>query len=140
MLILDSNIGEHHRHDLEVIKRNSLTLLKQVNDLLDVARVEAGTQPTVLEFSRRKIVISIYSGKLQLRYNDTVDVSQLLRFTASHFDVIAVDRKIEFALHLPSESVVACLDEDKVQRVLLNLLSNAFKFTPVGRVVSEFGR
>lgn len=58
---------------------------------------------------------------------------QLVSCIASHFELIAAERKISFTLNLPgSGDVPARVDEDKVQRMLLNLLSNAFKFTPVG--------
>jgi signal transduction histidine kinase len=58
-----------------------------------------------------------------------VDLAQLIRLTAANFDGVAQERQISFTVETP-ESLLAQVDVQKVQRVLLNLLSNAFKFTP----------
>jgi hypothetical protein len=58
-----------------------------------------------------------------------LDLAALVRLTAGHFDVLAGERGIRFLVQAP-ETLQAQVDGDKVQRVLLNLLSNAFKFTP----------
>ncbi|HEV8246262.1 MAG TPA: HAMP domain-containing sensor histidine kinase, partial [Polyangiaceae bacterium] len=110
------NLAPDQRRDLEVVIRNARTLLKHVNDLLDVARIEA--------------------GRLELMYFDT-DVAELARGALSHFATVAEDRGIELALNLNgSEALSAEVDSDKIERVLLNLLSNAFKVTPKGGSIS----
>ena len=101
------------RPDLEIVMRNARTLLKHVNDLLDVSKLEAGG--VTLDHAE-------------------VDWARLLRVVASHFDVLAREREIAYTVDAP-ESVLGVCDADKVQRILLNLLSNAFKFTPAGGVV-----
>jgi PAS domain S-box-containing protein len=94
----------------QVIARNARMLLKHVNDLLDMSRLEA--------------------RKLKIELQDT-DVAALVRFLASHFTVLAADRQIEYAVDA-GEDCVAAVDPDKLQRVLMNLLGNAFKFVPPG--------
>src|SRR5206468_11884793 len=93
---------------LRVIRRNARTLIRHVNDLLDVARLDA--------------------GRLQPRYVD-VDVARLVREAAANFDAAAGPRSIVYAIATP-RALGAQLDPDKIVRVVLNLLSNAFKFTP----------
>ncbi len=102
------NLSHEQRHDLEVVIRNARTLLKHVNDLLDVARIEA--------------------GRLELSYFEA-DAADLARRAVAHFEAIARDHKIELSLDAPPELWVE-FDTDKIERVLLNLLSNAFKVTP----------
>ena len=63
-----------------------------------------------------------------------VDWGRLLRVVASHFDVLARERGIAYTVDAPGRMLGVC-DADKVQRILLNLLSNAFKFTPAGGAV-----
>ncbi|NEQ22273.1 MAG: response regulator, partial [Microcoleus sp. SIO2G3] len=109
-LLTTGGLHKEQRHDLEVVDRNARLLLKQVNDLLDVSKLEA--------------------GKMDINYVE-VDLAQLVRLTAANFDGLAPERQISFAIETP-ESVFAQVDAHKVQRVLLNLLSNAFKFTPQG--------
>ena len=94
----------------EVVARNARMLLKHVNDLLDMSRIEA-----------KKLTIDLV---------DT-DVASLLRFVASHFSVLADERRIQFGVDA-AEASVAAVDPEKLQRVLMNLVGNAFKFTPNG--------
>jgi signal transduction histidine kinase len=100
-------------HDLEVVERNALTMLRHVNDLLDLSKMEA--------------------GGLELNYQD-LDLAQLARFVASHFENLAAEHHIHFELDVPA-ILSAQADGEKLQRVLLNLLSNAFKFTPDGGTI-----
>ncbi len=63
-----------------------------------------------------------------------VDLARLARFVASHFEILAEERAIRFTVEAP-EAMPARVDPPKIQRVLLNLLSNAFKFAPDGGAV-----
>jgi PAS domain S-box-containing protein len=99
--------------DLEVIVRNARTLLRHVNDLLDMSKLEA--------------------GRMDVEYAD-VDLARLARFVAGHFEVLAQEKQFSWAVDVP-ETLPVQVDADKVQRILLNLLSNAFKFTPAGGLV-----
>lgn len=98
------------RQDLEGVERNARLLLKHVNDLLDVSKLE--------------------SGKMVADYAQ-VDLARLVRQTAAHFESPAQERQIAYTVETP-ESLPAQVDADKVQRILMNLLSNAFKFAPAG--------
>ncbi|MDP9348973.1 MAG: sensor histidine kinase, partial [Gemmatimonadota bacterium] len=98
------------RRDVEVVRRNASMLLKQVNDLLDLAKLDAGQM--TLAYAR-------------------VDLAELVRRTAGHFDALAPERQISFVVDAP-DRLDAEVDPEKMERVLLNLLSNAFKFTPEG--------
>jgi signal transduction histidine kinase len=105
-----AELTEDQRHDVEVATRNARTLLTHVNDLLDISKLEA--------------------GQMELRTTD-MDLAALLRFTAAHFETLAQERRIAFAVETPP-AAPAHADPEKLQRVFLNLLSNAFKFTPEG--------
>jgi PAS domain S-box-containing protein len=99
---------EQRQESARVISRNARILLKHVNDLLDLSKFEA--------------------GKLKLALQD-MDVASLIRFSASHFDVLAEERSIAFMVQAQQEAISA-IDPEKIQRVMMNLLSNAFKFVP----------
>lgn len=101
------------RRDLEIAERNALILLGQVNDLLDVAKLEA--------------------GKFDLNYAH-LDAAGFTRTLASNFDSLARERAITFRQVEP-RALQMEVDAAKLQRILLNLLSNAFKFTPPGGAV-----
>jgi PAS domain S-box-containing protein len=91
-----------------LIARNARMLLKHVNDLLDVSKLDA--------------------GKLKIERQET-DLSALTRVAVSNFQLLAEERNISILVETP-DNVVAAVDPEKVQRVLMNLLSNAFKFVP----------
>jgi PAS domain S-box-containing protein len=110
MLAEGDNLTEQQRRDLEVVRRNAAMLLKHVNDLLDLSKLDA--------------------GKMSARYAE-VDLARLVRTIASHFDALAPQRDLAWAVEAP-ERLVAEVDPDKIERIVLNLLSNAFKFTPPG--------
>lgn len=105
--------SQEQQHDLNLVDRNARLLLKQVNDLLDVSKLEA--------------------GKMVLHYTQ-VDLSQLVRLTAANFDGLAQEKNITLTIDAP-ESLSAQIDAAKVQRILLNLIANAFKFTPNGGII-----
>ncbi len=94
--------------DLLVVQRNARLLLRHVNDLLDIAKLEAGRM--LVSYAHR-------------------DLAALTRLVASHFESLADDRQIRLEVSAP-EALPAQVDDEKFERILINLLSNAFKFTP----------
>ncbi|MEN6585500.1 MAG: PAS domain S-box protein [Sulfuricella sp.] len=113
-LLAARNPGNGDRRDLEVVDRNARLLYRHVSDLLDVAKLEA--------------------GRMVVRYAE-IDLAHLVRFVASHFENLANDRHLHYTIHSP-DAFPAQLDAEKCQRTLINLLSNAFKFTPDGGEIS----
>lgn len=105
-----NNLTDLQRHDLAVIQRNATTLLKHVNDLLDLSKLDAGRH--TVEYAR-------------------VDLARQVRAGAAHFDALAPQRSLSYVITAP-DTLQAEVDPDKFDRILLNLLSNAFKFTPAG--------
>jgi signal transduction histidine kinase len=104
------DLTEEQHRDLDVVMRNARSLLKTVNDLLDVSKLEA--------------------GKLSPEYS-RVDLSKIVRLTCSLFEGSARERSVDYTVQVP-DAVLAEVDAEMIQRVLLNLLSNAFKFGAVG--------
>jgi signal transduction histidine kinase len=107
-LLASAELGDDHRRELRVVNRNARLLLKHVNDLLDVSQMEA--------------------GKLRLHYVEA-DLSRLVRLVAGYFESLAQEKQLSYRINVENY-VHAPIDTDKIERVLLNLLSNAFKFTP----------
>jgi signal transduction histidine kinase len=111
-------VADAARHDLETVERNAQALLKHVTDLLEVAKLDAGR----MEVERAP-----------------VDLAELVRRTGSLFDVVATERHVTLSVETPPSLALAG-DASKLERVLLNLLSNAMKFAPDdGRVRVRLG-
>jgi PAS domain S-box-containing protein len=109
-----SQLGERERFRLMTIKRNAQSLLHQVNDLLDLARIDAQQMPLAYVCA---------------------NVTALLRDVAASFAAAAEERSITLLIEGEGE-LYADVDRAKLARVLANLLSNAFKFTPAGGRIS----
>ncbi|NPC87233.1 HAMP domain-containing histidine kinase, partial [Pyxidicoccus fallax] len=101
-------LESRERKDLEVVRRNARVLLRHVNALLDVARLDA--------------------GQMRVSYAEE-DLARRVRLCAENFEGLVAERRLRYTLELPS-ALPAQVDGDKVERVVLNLLSNAMKFTP----------
>jgi len=109
-----ADLSEEQHRDLDVVMRNGRSLLKTVNDLLDVSKLEAGK------------LTPVYAR---------VDLSEIVRLICSLFDGIAKDADVDYSVEVP-HALIAQVDPEMIQRVLLNLLSNAFKFGAAGGVIS----
>jgi len=112
-LLQSDRLSPEHQIQLELVNRNARLLLKQVNDLLDVSKLEA--------------------NRMTATYTQ-VDLAHLVRLMAANFDGLAQEKQITFAMETPA-SLPAQVDVAKTQRICLNLLSNAFKFTPPGGTI-----
>lgn len=113
-LLQADNLTPQQHRQLKSVNQNAKALIKQVNDLLDISRFEA--------------------GGMQIHYAE-VDLAALFRMIASQFEIAAEQREIDYRVSAP-ESLVAQVDADMLERVLVNLLSNAFKFTPSGGTIT----
>ncbi|PYT15184.1 MAG: histidine kinase [Acidobacteria bacterium] len=112
-LLGENGLNEKQKREIEVVARNSRILLKHVDDLLTISKLEA--------------------AKVELDYQEC-DLTQLVRSAAAEFEIVAEERRIHISAECPP-SVPAQVDVEKIEAVLRNLISNAFKFTPDGGVV-----
>lgn len=110
LLLEAKESDERERFRLKTIKRNAQSLLQQVNDLLDLARIDAQQMPLAYVCA---------------------NVAALLRDVAASFAAAAEERSISLLTEGANE-LYADVDRAKFARILANLLSNAFKFTPAG--------
>jgi signal transduction histidine kinase len=110
LVALDESMTPAERREAALaVARHSRLLQKHLSDLLELSRLEA--------------------GELKVKPRDT-DLAALVRSIASHFDGLAAERGVSFVLDV--EDCRAAVDPEKLQRVVMDLLSNAFKFTPAG--------
>src|SRR5688572_14816689 len=100
--------------EVEMMGRNANRLLRLVNQLLDLAKLEVGL--TKLE-------------------NRTINVAKFISEIAHTFVHLAEAKEITFKIDVQERELVAFIDPDKLEKIIYNLLSNAFKFTPAGESV-----
>ena len=101
------------REHLQTAHRNSLRLLKLVNTLLDFSRIEA--------------------GRIQACYEPT-DLSSLTAELASQFRSVIERAGLRFTINCPPLAEPVYIDREMWEKIIFNLLSNAFKFTFEGEI------
>jgi DNA-binding response OmpR family regulator len=100
---------------MNLVQRNADVVLKLINQLLDLAKLESGN--LVVEKSIN-------------------DINSFLSVVANSFLSLAVQKNISLGIELPSKKYSASFDNYKVETILVNLINNAIKFTPAGGSVN----
>jgi len=115
ILQLSSGLNDREQRGIQVIRQSGEHLLTLVNDLLDLAKIDAG------RFDIRPVEFEL-SGFLQA-------ITGMIRVRAEQ------KPELKFVCDLPADLPrVICADETRLRQVLLNLLDNAIKFTRRGQV------
>ncbi len=107
------NIKENRK--LKMIMRNVHRISDLVNQLLDISRID--------------------NSKMKMELFED-DVMKYLRAIAGEFISMAEKKSIRYNLHFPQHDIKTYFDRDKIEKITVNLLSNAFKFTPDGGLIT----
>lgn len=95
--------------------RNAESLLNQINQLLDLSKLESGNMR--LEAARQDVVV-------------------FLKPVLHSFNSLADRKFIRYKIDLPKQEIQAYFEKDKMEKIVVNLLSNAFKYTPdFGKII-----
>ncbi len=111
----NGNVNEEDRKQLEVVRTNANRMLRMMNQILDFRKIQ--------------------SNKMRLKVEKT-NLGQFLSSCSANFLRLAENRNIAFTIEDLTNGASFWVDKDKLDTVMFNLLSNAFKFTPEGRKVS----
>lgn len=109
-----TEVTAEDQRDWEVVGRNARLLYRHVSNLLDISKVEA--------------------GRMLVRYG-RLDLAAETRMAASHFQSLAAERSIRYGIGGP-DTLQAELDREMVERILINLLANAFRHVADGGAVA----
>jgi PAS domain S-box-containing protein len=118
-VIADARVPQQARERLQLAERNAARLHKLVNSLLDFSRIEA--------------------GRVQASYEET-DLAALTRDLASTFRSAMEKAGLAFAVECSELGEPVYVDREMWEKIVLNLLSNAFKFTLAGAVTVRLRR
>jgi two-component system, cell cycle sensor histidine kinase DivJ len=117
--MLGSFSDPRQKEYVSLVRESGCHLLAVVNSILDVSRLESGAYPTDPE---------------PFRFGDAVDMCR------SMLDQQAKDKKIRLDVEIPPEIGEVHADKRAVKQMLINLISNAIKFTPAGGTVAVGGK
>ena len=120
ILMRDGSLGDKQRNSILTVQKSGEHLLGLINDILDLAKVEA--------------------GKLELYPND-FDLDSFLGAIDKLFKVRAQEKGLAYRQDV-EQALPAALhaDEKKLRQILINLIGNALKFTDQGEVLLQISR
>ncbi|MCB9288986.1 MAG: response regulator [Lewinellaceae bacterium] len=98
-----------YEKEKSLIRRNGKNLLRLINQMLEMSRIE--------------------SGKASLEIQQS-DILPFLHYVTDSFHSLALSKKISLSFFSPEERIVMDYDREKVRQILSNLIANAIKFTP----------
>lgn len=103
------------RDQLEVVRTNTNRMLRMMNQIMDFRKIQ--------------------SNKMRLRVEQT-RLGEFIASCSTTFLKLAGNRQITFTVNDETNGATFWVDRDKIDTIIFNLLSNAFKFTPDGKAVS----
>lgn len=109
-IIHDDNLNSQQRSMLQIVQRNVLVLTQLVSEILDFRKVQ--------------------NGKMELRLSD-FNLSESMKQWIMLFSASAQKKHIAISMNAP-DAVMLRADQDKIERICYNLLSNALKYTSEG--------
>ena len=113
-IIHDDNLNSQQRSMLQIVQRNVLVLTQLVSEILDFRKVQ--------------------NGKMELRLSD-FNLAESMKQWIKLFSVSAQKKHIAISMDAP-DTIMLRADQDKIERICYNLLSNALKYTSEGGEIS----
>lgn len=111
------DLSDDVREQLQVVGRNTDRMLRMVNQILDFRKIQ--------------------KNKMKLRV-EQIDVVPFVHHIMDNFMLLAEDHHIDFVFESEKPSLKLWVDTDKLEKIVFNLLSNAFKYTPQGKMITLF--
>ncbi len=106
---------EEIRENLKLVSRNTKNLEKLISQLLDFRKLEAGN-----------LKLDLVEG----------DIVEFTRNIVNSFNDLALEKQVKLHFNTLKKQLFSSFDPDKIEKILNNLLSNAFKFTEAGGSIS----
>lgn len=114
LLLSENSLSQKNQERLDVVFKSGKRLMRLINDILDLSKIEA--------------------GKMEVSYEDTV-LEDLLSEIETSVKTLAISKGLDFKIIRHSRvNFIVKTDRNKITQILLNLLGNAVKFTENGKV------
>ncbi len=116
-VLKNKTLPDDVREQLHVVERNTDRMLRLVNQILDFRKIQ--------------------KNKMKLRI-EQIDIVPFVRHIMDNFESLAEEHHIDFVFESEMHSLKLWVDADKLEKIVFNLLSNAFKYTPQGKMITLF--
>jgi len=111
------SLSPNGRRHLTLVYRNTERMLRLINQILDFCKIE--------------------NKKMKLLLEET-EVITLLQKIMDNFNLIAEEKNIKYKLQSRQNAIYAWIDQDKFEKIISNLLSNAFKYTSANKSITVY--
>ena len=112
-----NDLTQEVREQLQTVERNTNRMLRLVNQILDFRKIQNNKMKLCIE---------------------QIDIVPFTRKIMENFESVAESNKIDFIFESEQPSLKLWADADKVEKIIFNLLSNAFKYTEPGKAIKIF--
>jgi PAS domain S-box-containing protein len=112
---LPEKVNEAQLKSLNIIYNSGKHLLSLINDILDLAKIEAG------------------KAELQMTVFNLIEV---VNASLLAIKPLAQKKQLQVLSNLPNDYLTLCADQQRIRQILINLLNNAVKFTPEGGTIT----
>lgn len=116
-ILSDPDLKEDIYSQLQLVKKNTARMLRLVNQILDFRKIQ--------------------NKKMRMRVSE-VNIIPFVKQTMQNFNSLAEEHNIQYDLQTSLHESYLWVDTDKLDKILFNLLSNAFKYTPQGKSITVF--
>ncbi|MDD4969528.1 MAG: two-component regulator propeller domain-containing protein [Paludibacter sp.] len=113
-ILRNENLSDSAKEQLSLVQRNTDRMLRLINQILDFRKIQNNKMKLLIE--------DIHTGSF------VSDICQ-------SFSKLAEERNIKFRISDESNNAILWVDKDKFEKIIYNLLSNAFKFTATGNSI-----
>lgn len=103
-----SNLDSYNKRYIQIIKNNAERMQKLINELMDFRKAKSGHKAI---------------------YAESIDIQTLVNYISDNYAEIAEQNGIDYRVDIENDFVISS-DRDFLEKILLNLISNAFKYTP----------
>jgi signal transduction histidine kinase/ligand-binding sensor domain-containing protein/DNA-binding NarL/FixJ family response regulator len=110
-ILEDKNTTEYIRKYVKIIRSNAERMKQLISELMEFRKIVTGH--TII--TPRKI-----------------NITELVNNVSSNFDNIKEENRIDFKINIPESDIMWVSDRDSIEKILFNIISNAFKYTPQG--------
>lgn len=108
-------LSPNARKHLMLVHKNTERMLRLVNQILDFRKIENKKMKVLLE---------------------KTDIIALLQRVMDNFRLIAEEKNMDFSLLTDQDTIYCWIDQDKFEKIVFNLVSNAFKYTPASKPIT----
>lgn len=118
-VLKNDKLPDDVHEQLVVIERNTNRMLRLVNQILDFRKIQ-----------NKKM-------RMQVQH---IDVVSFVRRVMDNFEAVAAEHHIDYLFQTEQDQLYLWVDADKLEKIVFNLLSNAFKYTPKDKTITVFVR